>query len=107
MNTSNHEYKSLIEVFKASNGLTLKTLQKRANISQIESEEIAKSMTSKLYCTMLKNRLLITKTGVTHLKDSFFDESKNDTFIQKNIKEEFLGKQININEFYIPQNFEK
>lgn len=106
MKLTKHERQILIEIFKSSNGLFIFTLHRQLNLAPKELFTAIEKLESHDLLYINEDRVIITKTGneyavKTTLK-TIIDDDK-----QRVIKENFIGKRININEFYIPQNFEK
>lgn len=106
MKLTNQEKKILIEIFKASNGLFLFTLHRQLIISPKDLFLSVENLKSNGLIDVNEDRLTLTKKGVDYSTKTTLKIKTKETN-QKTIKEDFIGKRININEFYIPRNFEK
>lgn len=106
MKLTKQERQILIDIFKSSNGLFIFTLHRQLNLSPKELFTAIEKLKLNDLIDVTEDRAIITKTGIEYTvktpRKTNFDENK-----QRLIKENFLGKRIKINEFYIPQNFEK
>jgi len=100
------ERQILIDVFKSINGLFIFTLHRQLNLSPKELFVAIEKLKTTGLIEVTEDRATITKDGVEYAVstplNTKFDDNK-----QSLIKEKILGRRININEFYIPQNFEK
>lgn len=96
----------LSELFKASDGLYLFTLHRHLNLSPKELFNSVEKLKSSGFVEVSNDRVVITKDGVKYSTQMPL-KLKKEIKIDKLIKEEFLGERININEFYIPYNYEK
>lgn len=106
MKLTKHERQILIEIFKSINGLFLFSLHSKLNLSPKELFTAIESLKQNGLLDVNDDRVIITNEGVNYAARVPL-KSKSDLQNKKLIKDEFLGKKININEFYIPQNFEK
>lgn len=106
MKLTKQERQILIDIFKSSNGLFIFTLHRQLNLSPKELFAAIEKLKSNGLIDVTEDRAIITKTGVEYAVKTPL-KTKIDDNKQRLIKENFLGKRININEFYIPQNFEK
>jgi hypothetical protein len=106
MKLTNQENKILIEIFKASNGLFLFTLHRQLNISPKDLFLSVENLKSYGLINVNDDRVTLTTKGVDYSTKTTLN-IKTEKTNQKIIKEDFMGKIININEFYIPRNFEK
>ena len=106
MKLTNQEKKILIEIFKSSNGLFLFTLYRQLNILPKDLFLSVENLKSNGLIDVIEDRVTLTTKGVEYSTKTTLNIKIEDTK-QKLIKEDYLGKRININEFYIPQNFEK
>lgn len=106
MKLSKQERLILVEIFKASNGLFLFTLHRQLKLSPKELFISVENLKSKGLIEISEDRITITKEGINYSVHTPL-KIKSDTNNEKLIKEDFLGRRININEFYIPQYFEK
>lgn len=100
------EKQILVEIFKASNGLFLFTLHRQLNLSPKEIFSAVENLKSLGLIELLEDKVKITKKGIGYsVQNPLKDQKvlKNETKIQ----DDFVGRKININEFYIPLNFEK
>ncbi len=106
MKLTKNERRILVEIFNASNGLFLFTLHRQLNLSPKELFTAIENLKSNGLAEVSEDRITITKVGIGF---SVQTSLKNKSSIEnaKPIKEEYLGRKISINEFYIPQNFEK
>ncbi len=106
MKLTKQERQILIEIFKSINGLFLFSLHSKLNFSPKELFAAIENLKQNGLLDVVDDRVSITNEGVNYASRVPL-KSKLDIQNKKLIKEEFLGKKININEFYIPQNFEK
>jgi hypothetical protein len=106
MKLTKQEKQILIEIFKASNGLFLFTLHRQLNLSPKEIYSAIENLKSYGLLELKEDKVTITKDGVGYSVQTPL-KTKTDITSKKLMKEDFLGRRININEFYIPQNFEK
>ena len=100
------ERQILIDVFKSNNGLFIFTLHRQLNLSPKELFAAIERLKTTGLIDVTEDRATITKDGVEYAVKTPL-KTKLDDNKQSLIKENFLGKRIDINEFYIPQNFEK
>ena len=107
MSKSNHEDQILLELFKENDGLTLKKLKRSIGVADDEFEKRVDSLVQNELCTRFKKRYTITTKGSEHLIHSFTKDISITTNKKSIVEEKFSGRKININEFYIPQKFEK
>ena len=106
MKLTKQERQILVEIFKSSNGLFLFTLHRQLNLTPKDLFTSVEKLKSNGLVVETEDRITITKEGIefavkTPLKNKIDENNK------KLIMEDFRGKKINVNEFYIPQNFEK
>lgn len=106
MKLTKQERQILLEIFKASNGLFLFTLHRQLNLSPKELFLSVENLKSNGLIEISEDRITITKEGINYSVHTPL-KIKLEINDKKVVKEEFLGTRININEFYIPQNFEK
>lgn len=106
MKLTNQERKILIEIFKSSNGLFLFTLHRQLNISPKDLFHSVENLKSNGLLNVNEDRVTLTKKGVDYSTKTTLKIRTEITKL-KLINEDYQGKRININEFYIPQNFEK
>jgi predicted methyltransferase len=106
MKLAKQERQILIEIFKSINGLFLFSLHSKLELSPKELFSAIEILKQNGLLEVVDDRVTITNEGVNYAAKVPL-KSKSDIHNVKLIKEEFLGKKININEFYIPQNFEK
>lgn len=106
MKLTRQERQILIEIFKSSNGLFIFTLHRQLSISPKELFISIENLKKNGLLEVSEDRAIITKEGIDYAAKTPL-KIKNDANIERIVKEEFLGKTIEINEFYIPQNFEK
>ena len=106
MKLTKQEKQILAEIFKSSNGLFLFTLHRQINISPKELFNAVENLKSNRLVEVIEDRAKITDEG---RKSAVKVPLKNK--LTKNNKRQIIeyvsGKKININEFYIPRNFEK
>lgn len=106
MKLTNQERRILIEIFNSSNGLFLFTLHRQLNISPKDLFISIENLKSNGLLDVNEDRVTLTSKGIdfsTKTKLKINTELTN----SNPIKEDYLGKSIDINEFYIPRNFEK
>lgn len=106
MKLTKQERQILVEIFKSSNGLFLFTLHRQLNLTPKDLFTAIENLKSNGFVEETEDRITITKEGIefavnTPLKNKRVENDK------KIVMEDFRGKKINVNEFYIPQNFEK
>ena len=106
MKLTKQEKQILVEIFKSSNGLFLFTLHRQLNVSPKELFNSVENLKSNKLAEVIEDRVRITDEGRKFavkipLKNKFADSNKRSTVKHSS------GKRLNINEFYIPQNFEK
>jgi hypothetical protein len=106
MKLTKQERQILIDIFKSSNGLFIFTLHRQLNLSPKELFTALEKLKFNGLIDVTEDRVIITKTGIEYTVKTPL-KTKVDDNKQRLIKENFLGKRIKINEFYIPQNFEK
>lgn len=106
MKHTNLERKILNEIFKSSNGLFLFSLYKQLNITPKDLFISIENLKTNGLIDLNEDRVSITKEGIGYVVNTQLKLANNEDK-QKLIKENFQGKRIKINEFYIPQNFEK
>ena len=106
MKLTRQERQILIEIFKSSNGLFIFTLHRQLNISPKDLFTSIENLKRNGFLEVNEDRATITKEGIDYAAKTPL-KTKVDANNERLIKEEFQGKKIEINEFYIPQNFEK
>lgn len=106
MKITNQERKILLEVFKSSNGLYLFTLHRQLNISPKDLFLSVENLKSNELLVVNEDRVTLTAKGIDYSTKTTL-KIKKEMINTKLIKEDYLGKRINVNEFYIPRNFEK
>lgn len=106
MKLTKYERQILIEIFKSSNGLFLFTIHRQLALSPKDLFSAIENLKSNGFINVDEDRVTITKEGIGYASKTQL-KTKVDSNREKLINEEYLGKRININEFYIPQNFEK
>lgn len=106
MKLTKQERLILVEIFKATNGLFLFTLHRQLNLSPKELFLSVENLKSNGLIEISEDRITITKEGKNYSVQTPL-KIKLGVNSEKLIKEDFLGRRININDFYIPQNFEK
>jgi len=106
MKLTNQERKILIETFKSSNGLFLFTLHRQLNISPKDLFISVDNLKTNGLLNVNEDRVTLTTKGIDYSTKTTL-KIKTENTNQKLIKEDYQGKKININEFYIPRNFEK
>ncbi|MDP3927758.1 MAG: hypothetical protein Q8R57_01920 [Bacteroidota bacterium] len=100
------ERRILTDIFGSSNGLFIFTIHRQLNLSPNELFAAIEKLKSNGLIDVIDDRATLTKVGAEYaVKTSL--KTKIGHKKQNLIKENFLGKRININEFYIPQKFEK
>ena len=96
----------LIRLFKASKGLYIRTLLSQYNLTDAKLFDLISSLKSKDYVRAGEDRVQITSIGmecvVAHPR-----KNERKTSDENMVPENFQGKKIAINEFYIPTKFEK
>lgn len=106
MKLTKQERQLLSEIFKSSNGLFIFTLHRQLNLSPKELFAAIEKLKLNGLIDVNEDRVSITKEGIGYAVITPLKFTNNENK-QKLIKENFQGKSIKINEFYIPQNFEK
>lgn len=106
MKLTKQEKLILIEIFKSSNGLFIFTLYRQLNISPKDLFASIENLKSIGFLDVNEDRATITNKGIDFAVKIPL-KTKNDANIGRLVKEEFQGKKIKINEFYIPLNFKK
>jgi len=106
MKLTKQERQIMIEIFKSINGLFLFSLHSKLNLSPKELFTAIENLKQNGFLDVIDDRVTITSEGISFAARVLLKPQIN--IQDKELsKEEFLGKKININEFYIPQNFEK
>ena len=105
MKLTKNEKNILTEIFKASNGLFLFSLYRQLNLSPKEIFIAVEKLKENKLIDISGDRVTITKEGVGYAVQNPLKIREEKTFTKK-IDEDFIGRRIDINEFYIPQNFE-
>lgn len=106
MKPTRQESKILKEIFKSSNGLYLFTLHRQLDISPKDLFLAIENLKANGLIEISEDRVSITKEGVVFaIKTPLKLREKN--LDKKMTMEEFKGPTIKINDFYIPQNFQK
>lgn len=100
------ERQILNEIFKSSNGLFLFTLHRQLNLSPKDIFTAIENLKSNGLVEVIEDRVSLTKEGIGYTVKNPL-KTRLDTNKEKLIKIDFQGKRIKINEFYIPQKFEK
>lgn len=100
------ESKILIETFKSSNGLFLFTLHRHLNFSPKDLFLSIENLKSEGLIDVNEDRVTLTKKGIDHSTRTTL-KSKAEVASQIQIREDYQGARIDINEFYIPRNFQK
>lgn len=96
----------LNRLFKASKGLYMRTLQSQYNLTAALFFDLISSLKSIDYIKTVEDRIHITSQGMEYMVANPIKLEKrlsSDVAIPEN----FQGKKIGINEFYIPTKFEK
>ncbi len=106
MKLTSKEIKILIEVFRSSNGLFLFTLHSNLNLSPKELFSAVENLTRYGLLEVLEDRVSITGEGIAYSVNNSLTTSSIKSKINLTA-DEFKGRKIEINDFYIPQNFEK
>jgi hypothetical protein len=106
MKLTNQERKILIEIFKSSNGLFLFTLYRQLNISPKDLFLSVENLKTNGLLDVNEDRVTLTPKGFDYSTKTTL-KIKSDMINPILMIEDYLGKRININEFYIPQKFEK
>lgn len=106
MKLTNQERKILIEIFKSINGLFLFTLHRQLNISPKDLFLSVENLRTNGLLDVNEDRVTLTTKGIDYSTKTTL-KIKTEMTNPKLIKEDYQGKRININEFYIPRNFEK
>ena len=106
MKLTKQERQILIEIFKSSNGLFLFTLHRKLNLYPKELFTSIENLKNNGLLEINEDRATITREGIdSAIKTPL--KTKEDGNNKRLIKEEYQGKRIKINEFYVPQNFER
>jgi hypothetical protein len=106
MKLTKEERKILIEIFKSSSGLFLFTLHRQLNLSTKDLFISIENLKENGLILVNEDRVTLTKEGIDYSTKSPL-KTKLDLATERLIKAEYQGKRIDINEFYIPRNFEK
>lgn len=106
MELTDIEFSLLNRLFRASKGLYMRTLQSQYNLTAAIFFDLINSLKSKDYIRVEENRVQITSQGIEYLVGH---PKKNERRASSDnaLPENFRGKKIEINEFYIPTKFEK
>lgn len=104
MKLSKTEKTILLDLFKASNGLFLFTLHRQSNLSPKEIFIAIENLLANKLIELTDDRVTATKEGIDFvIKNTIRNKADND---KKNLFiENFKGQRIEINSFYIPQDF--
>ena len=106
MELSDLELNVLTRLFKASKGLYIRTLLSHHNLTAAKFFDFLSSLKSKDYVRTDEDRVQITSLGIEYVV-AHPKKNERKTSADNAIRENFKGKKIGINEFYIPIKFEK
>jgi hypothetical protein len=106
MELSAIELSVLTRLFRASRGLYIWTLQAQYNLTAEKFLDLLNALKSMDYVRIIETRIQITGLGIEYM---VAHPKKNEKKTPADIllPENFQGKKIGINEFYIPTKFEK
>lgn len=99
------EKQILYEVFKSSNGLFIFSLHRQLNLTPKDLFVSIENLKTSGLIEVNEDRVSTTKDGIGYAVNTQLKTAQNDN--QKFKKENTVGRKIEINEFYIPQNYEK
>ncbi|MCH8490986.1 MAG: hypothetical protein LAT81_13800 [Oceanicaulis sp.] len=106
MKVLKQEKEILSELFKSSNGLFPFTLHRQLRLSPKELYTSIEHLKVNGLIEVIEDRVTLTKEGISFsVKNTL--KSKVGGINQNFFKEDYLGRKLEINEFYIPQNFEE
>lgn len=100
------EHSVLTRLFKASKGLYIRTLLSQYNFTDAEFFDLISSLKSKDFVLAGEDRIQITSLGMEYVV-AHPKKNERKTSADNTLPENFQGKKIGINEFYIPTKFEK
>ena len=100
------ELRVLNRLFKATRGLYMRTLQTQYNLTAAIFFDLISSLKLNGYVRTEEDRVQITSLGIEYLVGH---PKRNERMASSDnaLPENFQGKKIGINEFYIPNKFEK
>lgn len=96
----------LIEIFNSGNGLFLFSIHRQLGISPKDLFLAIENLKKNKLLEINEERVTITKEGVDFAINTPL-KLGTEKLDKKITVEEFMGPKIKINEFYIPQNFQK
>jgi hypothetical protein len=105
MHLKDLEEKILLKLIITDVGVSLYSLSKEYKVSVRLLIAAIQNLESCRYLDRNEDIIKISKLGISYLFNKQINQ-KNET-IDSKVPVVFLGKKININEFYIPQNFKK
>jgi hypothetical protein len=97
----------LARVFKSKQGLLLKGLKTFMGLSEEEINNSIKKLQGLGFLMIMNDRVFVTDAGSGYVITTQFKMNQKKDRSQSEFLQDFMGKQIGINEFYIPQNFKK
>ncbi|MFN5418779.1 MAG: hypothetical protein ACK487_00375 [Sphingomonadales bacterium] len=106
MELADIELSVLNRLFKATRGLYMRTLQTQYNLTAAVFFDLISSLKAKDFVRTEEDRVQITSHGIDYLVGH---PKRNERKASSGtaLSENFQGKKIGINEFYIPTKFEK
>ena len=106
MELTDIELSVLNRLFKATRGLYMRTIQTQYNLTAAVFFDLISGLKSKGHVRTEEDRVQITSQGIEYLVGH---PKRNETLASSDsmLTENFQGKKIGINEFYIQTKFEK
>lgn len=95
--------KILLDLFKASDGLYIFTLYKRYNVSPSKLFLLVNELVERKIIINEENRIVLTSNGREYVISNNIS-LKPTTKKYERIPQNFIGRKIGINEFYLPKS---